>query len=154
MYGRGLFLKLKNSQIDGECMKAITYDVPSLFGDHHVTEVRNLLLAIPGVNEVYASSSFQIVEVSYDPEIVNDLQIAMKLDEKGYLGEWSLPSEVGAVIDNESGSEVFTRHTAVYEHTRQVVSFSQKVETAGRPLWNCPGMGVMSTEKLLKKMEE
>ncbi len=135
-------------------MKTITYDVPSLFGDHHVTEIRNLLLAIPGVQEVYASSSFLIVEVTYDPGMVNDLQIAMALDEKGYLGEWSLPSEVGAVIDSSESAEIFTRHTAVYEQTKQVMSFSQKVESTGRPLWNCPGMGVMPTSTLLKKMEE
>lgn len=135
-------------------MKTIAYDVPSLYGDHHVTEIRSLLLAIPGVKEVYASSSFQIVEVTYDSQMVNDLQIAMALDEKGYLGEWSLPSELGAVVDSITGAEIFTRHTAVYENTRQVVSFSQNVESTGRPLWNCPGMGVMTTEKLLKKMEE
>jgi len=135
-------------------MKTIAYDVPSLYGDHHVTEIRSLLLAIPGVKEVYASSSFQIVEVTYDSQMVNDLQIAMALDEKGYLGEWSLPSELGAVVDSITGAEIFTRHTAVYENTRQVMSFSQNVESTGRPLWNCPGMGVMTTEKLLKKMEE
>ncbi len=135
-------------------MKTITYDVPSLFGDHHVTEIRNLLLAIPGVNDVYASSSFRMVEVTFNPQLVNDLQIAMVLDEKGYLGEWSLPSEVGAVIESDAGGEVFNRHTAVYENTRQVMSFTQKVESASRPLWNCPGMGVMSTPNLLKKMEE
>jgi copper chaperone CopZ len=135
-------------------MNTITYDVPSLFGDHHVTEIRNFLLAIPGVREVYASSSFQIVEVTYEPDTVNDLQIAMALDEKGYLGEWSLPSEVGAVIDNSGSAEILNRHTAVYEQTKQVVSFGQKVESTGRPLWNCPGMGVMPTSTLLKKMEE
>lgn len=135
-------------------MKTITYDVPSLFGDHHVTEIRNLLLAISGVNEVYASSSFHVVEVTFDPQVVNDLQIAMALDEKGYLGEWSLPSEVGAVIEKDTGGEVFTRHTAVYENTRQVMSFAQKVESRGRPLWNCPGMGVITTASLMKKMEE
>jgi len=135
-------------------MKTITYDVPSLFGDHHVTEIRGLLLAIPGVKDVYASSSFRIVEVTYDQQVVNDLQIAMILDEKGYLGEWSLPSEVDAVFGNESGAEIFTRHTAVYENTKQVMSFTQKVESTGRPLWNCPGMGVMTTTKLLEKMEE
>ena len=44
-------------------MKKISLDLPTLFGDHHVTEVRRLLLELPGVAEVYASSSFQIVEV-------------------------------------------------------------------------------------------
>ena len=46
--------------------------------------------------DVYASSAFQVVEVTYDPEKINDLEIAMKLDEAGYLGEWTVPIEAGA----------------------------------------------------------
>ena len=40
--------------------------VPAMYGDHHVLEVRRILLALPGVAEVNASSCFQVVEVSYD----------------------------------------------------------------------------------------
>jgi outer membrane protein assembly factor BamB len=76
----------------------------------------------------------------------------MKLDEAGYLGEWSIPVEAG-VVGQDIGSKPFFRHTAVYETTRQVVSFSQQVGDAtiytGRPLWQCPGMGAIKT-----KMEE
>ncbi len=45
-------------------MKTISFDLPSLFGDHHVVEVRRLLLEIAGVEDVYASSAFQVVEIS------------------------------------------------------------------------------------------
>jgi copper chaperone CopZ len=135
-------------------MKSVTFEVPALFGDHHVIEIRNQLLSIPGVEEVYASSAFQIVEVSYDEELTNDINIAMKLDELGYLGEWTLPSELGQAIEQADMSSTFTRHTSVYEATRQVVSFSQKVESSSRPLWNCPGFGVVTTKKMLERMEE
>ena len=37
-----------------------------MYGDHHVVEVRRLLLEMPGVTDVYASSSFQVVEVAFD----------------------------------------------------------------------------------------
>ena len=77
-------------------MQKVTYETPSLYGDHHVTEVRRILLVLPGVADVYASSAFQVVEVTYDPEKINDLEIAMKLDEAGYLGEWTVPIESGA----------------------------------------------------------
>jgi copper chaperone CopZ len=130
-------------------VKKITYEVPNLYGDHHVVEVRKILFEIPGVIDVYASSAFRMVEVTYDPTKTNDLDIAIKLDQAGYLGEWSVPMEAGASTYLEDRSHSYFRHTAVYETTRQVVSFAQNVSYSGRPLWNCPGMGVIKN-----RMEE
>ena len=31
-------------------MQKVTYETPSLYGDHHVTEVRRILLELPGVD--------------------------------------------------------------------------------------------------------
>jgi hypothetical protein len=74
----------------------------------------------------------------------------MKLDEAGYLGEWTVPIEAGATAYHaEAGLKPYFRHTAAYEQTRLVVSFAQNVSYLGRPLWPCPGMGVIS-----KPMEE
>ncbi len=78
-------------------MKTVTFEVPNLYGDHHVVEVRRILLEIPGVVDVYASSAFRMVEVSFDPEKTNDLVIALALDESGYLGEWSVPMEASSL---------------------------------------------------------
>jgi copper chaperone CopZ len=128
-----------------ESMQKVTYETPALYGDHHVTEIRRILLEIPGVVDVYASSAFHIVEVSYDPEKINDLEIAIKLDAAGYLGEWTVPIEAGATAYHaEAGLKPYFRHTAAYEQTRLVVSFAQNVSYLGRPLWPCPGMGVIS----------
>ncbi len=124
-------------------MKTISIEVPNLFGDHHVIEIRNLLSGIPGVVDVYASSCFQVVEVTYDPDIVNDLEISIKLDQAGYLSEWSLPVEPNTSTYNKEGMKPFFRHTSVFETVRQTVGFSQNVPYSGRPLWNCPGMGVI-----------
>lgn len=124
-------------------MKKHTFEVPTLYGDHHVVEVRRILTEIPGVQDVYASSAFQVVEVTYDETLTNDLEIAQKLDAAGYLGEWTFPIEFGAFQEEER--KPFFRHTQVYENTRQVVSFSQKVNYSGRPLWPCPGMGVIKS---------
>jgi len=133
-------------------MQTITIELPTLYGDHHVVQVRKILMELPGVVDVYASSCFHVVEVTYDPEKVNDLEISMKLDEAGYLGEWTMPMETGeAAYQKEGGAEKgsppFFRHTAAYEATRQVISFGQTVENAGRPLWPCPGMGVIRKEE-------
>jgi copper chaperone CopZ len=126
-------------------MQKVTYETPSLFGDHHVTEVRRILLGLPGIMDVYASSAFQVVEVTYDPEKINDLEIAMKLDGAGYLGEWTVPIESGAsTYQATNGLKPYFRHTAAYEQTRLTVSFAQNVSYLGRPLWPCPGMGVIS----------
>jgi copper chaperone CopZ len=128
-----------------ESMQKVTYETPALYGDHHVTEIRRILLELPGVIDVYASSAFQIVEVTYDQGKINDLEIAVKLDAAGYLGEWTAPIESGATAYHaETGLKPYFRHTAAYEQTQLVVSFAQNVSYLGRPLWPCPGMGVIS----------
>jgi copper chaperone CopZ len=126
-------------------MKTVSFETPALFGDHHVTEVRRVLLELPGVIEVDASSAFQVVEVTYDSDKINDLQIALKLDQEGYLGEWTLPIEAGATAYHAAaGLKPYFRHTAAYEQTRLNVSFAQNVAYLGRPLWPCPGLGVIT----------
>ena len=126
--------------------KKITFETPALYGDHHVQEVRRLLLDLPGVVEVYASSAFRAVEVTYDPDKVEEKAISDELDQSGYLGEWELPVEADASTYLESDrSQSYFRHTQVFETSRQVVSFSQSVNYSGRPLWHCPGFGVIKT---------
>lgn len=128
--------------------KKVTIDVPAMYGDHHVTDVRRILLESPGVLDVYASSSFRVVDINYDPNLTNDLELSLKLDEAGYLGEWSFleePEEAAVKSGNNSHS---FRHTSHYEQTKTTVSFGHEVLSAGNPLWPCPGMGV------IRKMEE
>jgi len=127
-------------------MKKHTFEVPTLYADHHVLEVRRILAGIPGVQEVYASSAFQVIEVAYDESKTNDLEIAEKLDEAGYLGEWTFPIEIGAIAENAPEDKPFFRHTEVTENVREVVSFAQNISYSGRPLWPCPGMGVVQTQ--------
>ena len=129
-------------------MKTTIIEVPTMYGDHHVLEVRRLLLEVPGVEDVIASSAFGIVEVTYDPGKTNDLELKVKLDQTGYLDEWTIPTEIGA-ISRETEKRPYFRHTEVFETSRQVVSFAQSVNNGGRPLWPCPGMGLLG-----KKMEE
>ena len=78
-------------------MEKTTVELPSMYGDHHVIEVRRILL--------------ETGEAAY----------------KGSNGD----------------SREFVRHTAVFEQTQEGVSFTQEVSYAGRPLWPCPGMGVV-----------
>lgn len=125
-------------------MKTVTYEVPAMYGDHHVQEVIRILMEKPGVEDVYASSAFQMVEIQYDPKKLKEDEIESLLDESGYLGEFDFPTETDAATYLEADrSESFFRHTEVYETNREVVGFVQKVSYTGRPLWSCPGFGVI-----------
>ena len=124
-------------------MERLTVNVPMMYADHHVVEVRRVLFELPGVEDVYASSAFGAVEVTYDPEKLNMNEIESKLEEAGYLGELIIPVESGAAAYLAEDTPSYFRQTEVFETTQQVVGFAQKIDHSGRPLWNCPGMGVI-----------
>ncbi len=126
-------------------MDKFTLELPAMFGDHHVVEVRRLIFELPGVEEVYASSGFRAVEITFDPEKVSEETLTTKLEEAGYLGELPIPVETGAPLYGTNGKGVFYRHTAAYEQTKDVIGFGQEVSYEGRPLWPCPGMKPIST---------
>jgi excisionase family DNA binding protein len=128
-------------------MEKVVFDVPSMYGDHHVVEVRRLLLEMPGVETVYASSAFGAVEVDFDPVKVSADQIKVKLDQSGYLEELSVPVETSEAVPQNSTKKPFMRHTTAYEQGQRAVSFAQTVRYSGRPLWPCPGMGVIEVVK-------
>lgn len=125
-------------------METKFFDAPALYGDHHVTEVRQILLALEGVGEVYASSAFHVIEVKFDPTKINSEQITARLEEAGYLEEIPFPVETGIAVERKDGDGNF-RHTAVYETVKTTVSFAQRVNYNGRPLWHCPGLGTVKT---------
>lgn len=74
-------------------MEKALFDVPSMYGDHHVIAVRQALLVVPGVEEVWASSAWQQVQVTYEPETVSPDEISQALEQTGYpAGDGHLPS--------------------------------------------------------------
>lgn len=128
-------------------METKTFETPALYGDHHVTEARRILLELEGVIDVYASSAFQTIEATYDESKISEGQIAARLEETGYLGEWTIPIERGIAAEQGDGSKPFFRHTATYETVKHTVSFAQRVSYQGRPLWHCPGIGTLKVEE-------
>ena len=127
-------------------METIKFEAPALYGDHHVMEVRRILLEMTGVNDVYASSAFRMIEVAFDPEKIQAEQIKACLENAGYLGEIPMLIETGIAVEKREGDSAF-RHTAVYETVKTTVSFAQRVEYSGRLLWPCPGMSPVKTPK-------
>jgi copper chaperone CopZ len=125
-------------------MTSVAIDVPLMYADHHVIEVRRILLEAPGVNAVDASSAFHVVKIEYDPDKASEDALKKILDEHGYLGELEVPVESGKPAIDSDGSAYF-RHSAAHESAGTAVSFGQEIATSGRPLWPCPGMGSAPT---------
>jgi copper chaperone CopZ len=128
-------------------MEKLTLDLPAMYGDHHVMEVRRILLAMPGVGDVYASSCFQAAEITFDPAQVDAAAITARLDQAGYLGDLPAPQESGdPAVSTEARNAAF-RHTVAYQQTGQVIGFSQNVSHTGRALWPCPGVDALKNKE-------
>jgi copper chaperone CopZ len=125
-------------------MRSVEIDVPLMYADHHVVEVRRILFEAPGVNAVEASSAFQVVKVEYDPDKTSEDALKQILEERGYLGDLQVPLESGKPAVGSNGDAYF-RHSAVHESAGTAISFGQEVTASGRPLWPCPGMGPAPT---------
>lgn len=128
-------------------METTTINLNMMYGDHHVIEVRKLISSIPGVEEIYASSCFQIVEVTFDESKVDAGTIENELKKAGYLGEMTFPVEAGTGSTASNGKKPFFRHSAALEQTGGVVNFTQKAPYEGRPLWPCPGVGALQDDE-------
>lgn len=136
----------KDHNKEDTALARVTFDLPTMYGDHHVIEVRRLLYALAGVKEVYASSGFRVVEVDYDDAVVDPSAMESILSESGYSSDFPAPVEAGTAA-MANGNRAFFRHTAAYAQTGRTVSFAQKVPFSGQPLWPCPGLGVIENKK-------
>lgn len=128
-------------------METITLELPAMYADHHVLEVRRILSEVDGVAGVYASSGFRIVEVEIDPEKTSQEALEEKLGQAGYTGELDIPSE-GELPATEAREEKYFRHTSAYAQTKNTVGFEQRISYQGRPLWPCPGIGALKVTPL------
>jgi copper chaperone CopZ len=72
-------------------MERVTLNAPAMFADHHVLKVRETLYALPGVKDVYASSAWQTVIVSYDPDKADAAAIEQALVGAGYGPDKTTP---------------------------------------------------------------
>mgnify|MGYP001026428046 CR=1 FL=1 len=133
-------------------MASFSVELPSMYGDHHVIEVRRILLDFDGVSDVYASSGFRVVEVEYNSKKTPKKELIAALEEAGYMGDFSIAIEPSTPA-NEDVAGAYFRHTEAFEQTGNTVSFEQEVRVQRSPLWPCPGMGPVKT-KILEVDEE
>ncbi len=124
-------------------METLTLDAPTMYGDHHVLEVRRILLEMAGVEEVYASSCFGSIEVTFDPTVLNADTIKTTLQQAGYTETMAIPVEpdTATTTNDDSSTHPYFRHTIAYKQTGSTVNFEQHVPSASRALWPCPGLG-------------
>lgn len=125
-------------------MASATFELPTLYGDHHVLEVRKLLAPLPGIKNIYASSCFHIVEIQFDETQLTAEAIKTCLAEAGYLHPIPIPIERQA--DETTNGKAFFRHAAASE-TTPAVTFVHELPHTGRPLWPCPGFPTHNIEK-------
>ncbi|MEA3350807.1 MAG: heavy-metal-associated domain-containing protein [Chloroflexota bacterium] len=123
-------------------MTVLLLDLPAMYGDHHVTEVRRILLDLDGVQDVYASSGFRVVEITYNSKKITKKVIKAKLDEAGYNEDLAITLESSIPV-NEREGEKYYRRTSSYAQTQNTIGFEQGVHYEGRAQWPCPGMGLL-----------
>ena len=76
-------------------MAKATFDVPTLWADHHVLKVREALFSLDGVDDVFASSAWKKVLVTYNNKKMKKADIEKALADAGYpVGE----GEMGVVV--------------------------------------------------------
>ena len=109
-------------------MASIVIDVPAMYADHHVVEVRRILRAVPGVRTVYASSAFGVVEIDFDAEQTSAEALERLLDEAGYLSELPVPAESGEpVTDRTTADRRYRRRTASDAPSGSAIAFRQEL---------------------------
>lgn len=129
-------------------MSEVVLNLPAMYGDHHIIEVRRILLQMPGVEDVFASSSFKVVQVHFDSGLIDSETIRTTLEDAGYTEELTIPVETGMPTKQDSMKSEFFRHTTAYKSVSSTVGFARNVAYSGRPLWPCPGMGVVKIDTL------
>jgi len=122
-------------------MKELHFDVPALYGDHHVLELRKILSNIDGIIEIYASSAFHMIEMTIDDSHVTLETIEDVLKQTGYLDELPIISEMAPVKHDGLGK--IRRTTTTYDQTPKTISFNQAIHNRSTRAWSCPGMGMI-----------
>lgn len=74
-------------------MASLTLDAPTLYADHHVLKVREALLALDGVEDVYASSAWHAVRITYDETQTTQDEI------EAALAECTVPGTLGTGLE-------------------------------------------------------
>lgn len=81
-------------------MSKVVIAVPMMYADHHVSNVRRILLGIPGVEDVVASAAFQRIQIDFDAEQTSEGDLLAAVVEAGYASQ---DGEMPQVLPQSNG---------------------------------------------------
>jgi copper chaperone CopZ len=119
-------------------MAKLVLTIPTLYGDHHTTAVKELLEGLGDVKDIYVSSAFKQVSVTYDKKKLSPEQIETLLAEAGYSTEEFESAYPTSIKEREM------RHSTAVTGVGDSLSFAQNVPYEGRALWPCPGFNIQT----------
>jgi copper chaperone CopZ len=65
-------------------MTELILELPTMFADHHVLKVRDALDGLKGIEEIYASSAWKKIMISYKKNSIKPDEIEAALEKAGY----------------------------------------------------------------------
>ena len=129
-------------------MKEARFDIPILFGDHHVLEITKILSEIEGINEFYISSAYNFVKFDYDESKISEEAIGDLFKKAGYYGEMGFEVEMFAVdTEGVTKNKKHFRKSVLYDQTNLTQGFKQNATKTSRKEWPNPGMGNLEVGK-------
>ena len=99
-------------------MDKVTLSVPGMYGDHHVLAVRDLLGKLPGVENIYATSAFKQVVVTFDPAKSKPADFENMLKAEGYMESEARPDITDAIKAQRHGGSQFVVASGMAESVR------------------------------------
>jgi copper chaperone CopZ len=99
-------------------MEKVTLNVPGMYGDHHVLAVRDILGKLPGVENIFATSAFKQVVVTYDSAKAKPADFESALATEGYLEELPWPEVTDAIKARQHGGSQFVVASGIAESVR------------------------------------
>ena len=119
-------------------MEKLVLTIPTLYGDHHTTAVKEMLEGMEGVGDFFVSSAFKQISVSFDKKKLSAEEIESKLAEAGYSTEEFESAYPTSVKEREM------RHSVAVTGVGDSLSFAQNIPYEGQPLWPCPGFSIQT----------
>ncbi len=80
-------------------MEKIVINVPSMYADHHVLSVRNALDGLEGIEDLYASSAWKQLLITFDPKKIKQAKIEEAIIEAGYPVDGAEPAALVTAND-------------------------------------------------------
>ena len=124
-------------------MQQVKFEIPVLYADHHVLEIKNILKEVEGIKDFFISSAFKIVKIDFDESAISEEELKTLLVKAGYHGDLGFENEEFSTEPGSKGHKKHYRKGVLYTQTGLTQGFKQNVTKTTRKEWPIPGMGVL-----------